>query len=197
MSDLNRRSLLVQIASAAAVAGSVSQADAQHVHHAAAAEAKPSAAAKTGAGKAFNAHESATLRALCELIVPGATRGNAFEFIDLLSSNNEDLRAIFTGGLAWLDRTMEKRVNTQFVKAKAEEQTALLDLVAFRENAEKDPDLGPGIRFFDWARRMTVDAYYTSAAGIRELGYKGNGGMTKFQVPQEAIDYALKRSGLD
>ena len=43
---------------------------------------------------------------------------------------------------------------------------------------------------------MTVDAFYTSAAGVEALGYKGNVGMSKFEVPQEAIDYAVKRSGL-
>jgi hypothetical protein len=43
---------------------------------------------------------------------------------------------------------------------------------------------------------MAVDAYYTSAAGIKELGYLGNRGMSEFKVPQEAIDYAMKRSGL-
>ncbi len=43
---------------------------------------------------------------------------------------------------------------------------------------------------------MTVDAYYTSAAGLKEVGYMGNVGMTEFKVPQEAIDYAVKRSGL-
>ena len=42
---------------------------------------------------------------------------------------------------------------------------------------------------------MTVDAYYTSAAGIQEIGYLGNKGMAEFKVPQEAIDYALRRSG--
>jgi len=43
---------------------------------------------------------------------------------------------------------------------------------------------------------MTVDAYYTSAAGVEELGYLGNKGMTEFKVPQMAIDYALTRSDL-
>jgi hypothetical protein len=41
---------------------------------------------------------------------------------------------------------------------------------------------------------MTVDAYYTSAAGIEELGYLGNKAVTEFKVPQPAIDYALERS---
>ena len=48
----------------------------------------------------------------------------------------------------------------------------MLDQIAYRKN--QTPELAPGIRFFDWARRMTVDAYYTSAAGIKEVGYMGN-----------------------
>ena len=193
--EMNRRELLVQIAAAAAVAGSVGQTEAQHVHQEVAAT---KGALKNGAyaAKAFNAHEEKTLRALCERIVPGATQGGAFEYIDLLSSNNERLAAIYHGGLAWLDRESEKRSNASFVDSAAAGQTALLNAIAFRENAGANPDLGPGIRFFDWARRMTVDAYYTSAAGIRELGYKGNAALAQFEVPQEALDYALKRSGL-
>jgi len=35
---------------------------------------------------------------------------------------------------------------------------------------------------------------YTSKAGIAELGFKGNGVRATFDVPAEAIEYALKRS---
>jgi hypothetical protein len=41
---------------------------------------------------------------------------------------------------------------------------------------------------------MVVDAYYTSPIGIKEVGYMGNTAVSKFEVPQEAVDYALKRS---
>ena len=41
---------------------------------------------------------------------------------------------------------------------------------------------------------MVVDAYYTSPAGVKDLGYMGNGAMRVFSVPQEAVDYAIKRS---
>ena len=186
----SRRNVLVTIASAAAVAASVSEADAQHVHEAVAEDTK-----KTGpyTPKAFTAHETKTLRVLCETIVPGAGQGGAFEYIDLLSSHNNELKAIYTGGIAWLDRKMESRVNASWVDSKPADQKEMLDIIAFRANAEA---FGPGVRFFDWARKMTVDAYYTSAAGIKELGYKGNGGMSEFKTPPDAVEYALKRSGL-
>lgn len=198
MSDSNstsRRNMLVQIAASAAALGTVTEAEAQHVHHEAAA-AKPAAGAVYKA-KAFTAGEEKSLRLLAELACPGAvSKGGAFEFIDLLASNNKELKAIYTGGLAWLDRECEKRFKNSFVAATDAQRTEILDLIAYRKNGDANPDLGPGIRFFDWVRRMAVDAYFTSAAGIKELGYKGNRGMSEFKVPQEALDYAMKRSGL-
>src|SRR5690348_6319422 len=189
MSSQTRREVLQKIA-AAALAGSLSAQAAEHVHQ---------AAAKQTAGgvyrpQALTEHEFTTLRALCEMIVPGASKGRAAEFIDLLASQNAELAAIYTGGLAWLDHAMRTAVNATFVSARSADQTALLERIAYRRNST--PELAPGIVFFDWARRMTADAYYTSAAGIQDLGYLGNKGMTEFKVPKEAIDYALKRSGL-
>jgi len=54
-------------------------------------------------------------------------------------------------------------------------------------------ELAPGIRFFSWVRRMTVDAFYTSEIGIRDIDYRGNSAMSSYPEPTEAITYALKR----
>jgi hypothetical protein len=43
---------------------------------------------------------------------------------------------------------------------------------------------------------MVADAYYTSPIGYKDLGYMGNSAMSSFSVPKEAVEYALKRSGL-
>jgi len=201
MSDIlrkiSRRDLLRNVAVSAATGGLSAEA-AQHVHRIAAEE-------KEGAGgvyqpKCFTAHEYASLEKLAGLIVPpskhsqGALAAGAPEFIDLLAGHNDELAAIFTGGLAWLDREMERRHGSRFLDAEPGQRTALLDLIAWRKNDSLE--LGPGIRFFDWARRMTVDAYYTSRAGIEDLGYQGNRAVSEFSVPEEALQYALKRSGL-
>jgi len=193
MSDLSRRNILQTIALAMPLGGLTLEA-AQHVHNMAAAEKslgdyKP---------KALNPHEYKTLEKLADFIVPpddrgpGAVASGACEFIDLLSSQNPKLQAIYTGGIAWLDRDMLRRYQADFLTAKLDQQTAELDLISYRKN--ESPETGPGIHFFDWARRMVVDAYYTSPAGIKDIGYMGNSAMSKFEVPQEAIDYALKRS---
>lgn len=189
MSNATRRELLQGIA-AAAFLGPLSATAAQTVHHSVAQEAANSGGVYRP--KVLTPHEFATLQKLCELIVPGASKGHAAEFIDLLSSQNPDMAFIYTGGIAWLDQAMQHTVNAAFLASPPDDQKALLDKIAYRRNAT--PDLAAGVRFFAWVRRMTVDAYYTSAAGIEELGYLGNKASSQFKVPQEAIDYALTRS---
>ena len=193
MSETSRRELLKAIA-ISAMAGPLTLQAAQHVHGIAADE-KAAGAYKP---KALMAHEYKTLQVLADLIIPadergpGASAAGACEFIDLLASQNQQLLAIYTGGIAWLDRASERLYSKNFAAAPAQQQTALLDLIAYRKN--ESPMLGPGIQFFDWARRMVVDAYFTSPAGIKAIGYLGNTAVANFEIPQEAIDYALKRS---
>jgi len=193
MSETSRRELLRAIA-LSVTAGGLNLEAAQHVH-------RLVAQARTASGyepKALTQHEYRTLERLADLIVPadergpGAASAGVCEFIDLLASQNPQLLAIYTGGTAWLDSAMRRRAATDFLSAKPEQQTALLDLIAYRKN--KSAEHGPGVEFFDWARKMVVDAYYTSPEGIKAIGYLGNTAVAKFEVPQEAIDYAVKRS---
>ena len=194
MSEVTRRDLLQRIA-LSITAGQLSLEAAQHVHGLAAQEKAAHGVYKP---KGLNAHEYKTLAKLADYIVPAegdsgsATDAGAPEWIDLMSSENPELLAIYTGGIAWLDHAMQLRNAPNFVDATPAQQTAILDLIAYRKN--ESPELGPGIKFFEWARKMVVDAYYTSPIGIKDLGYMGNTALRKFEVPQQAIDYALKRS---
>lgn len=191
---MHRRSLL-QSAAAAALAGSLTPLEAQHVHQAAESAKKTAGAYKP---KLFNDHEWKTLTHLADMIlppegnVPGGGGAGAPAFIDLLASGNERLKEIWLGGLAWLDAAMVRHCGKKFVDAPHEQHIVLLDKIAYRKN--DGPEYGPGIRFFDWARRMVVDAWVTSPEGTKALGYAGNKGMQEFQVPAEALNYALLRS---
>jgi gluconate 2-dehydrogenase subunit 3-like protein len=199
-SDYSRRDLLLQIGASVSLATAgeavLSAQDAQHVHQ----EVAKDKAAQKGPykPKALTAHEYATLRRLAGLIIPaderskGALDAGAAEFIDFLCGAADEMKEIYTGGIAWLDAEMRRRHGKNFVNAEPGQQTALLDLIAYRQN--QSPELNPGIQFFTWARRMVVDAYYTSPIGMKELGYMGNGAMAQFSVPKEAVDYAIKRS---
>jgi hypothetical protein len=194
MSEVTRREILYQIGAGLTAAGNVTAQTAQHAHKAVE-QAKAKGPYKP---QALSAHEFTSLRRLAELIVPkdeksgGALEAGAPEFIDFLCSRNEELKAIYTGGLAWLDAEMRRRYQTAFAAAQPEQQTALLDLIAYRKNAS--PDLNAGIHFFTWARNMVLDAFYTSKIGMADLGFMGNGAASEFRVPQESLAYALKRS---
>lgn len=195
MSEITRRDALSRLAMAFVTAGAVDRLYAQDAHHA----VQEAAAAAGGAyrPKALSAHEFRTLERLADLIVPvdngkpGAVQADVPAWIDTLLSVSDTLKMRFTAGLAWLDAEMKKRGAKDFVSAAPSEQTALLDLIAYRKN--RSPELDPGIDFFILARRMTVDGFYTSRVGMRDI-YPGNTPIRTFTVPQEAIDHVLKRS---
>jgi gluconate 2-dehydrogenase gamma chain len=200
--QLSRRSLLRNFGiSAAALAGSgaglVTLEAAQHVHNEIAQE-KSAGPRGEYVPKCFTAHEFKTLQRLSDLIIPaddhssGALEAGAAEWIDYMATNSPELAAIYHGGFAWLDHESRGRYDTDFIEAQAAQQTAILDVIAFRKN--ETPENTPGIRFFTWVRNMVTDAYYTSPVGTRELGYMGNTAVSEFQVPREAVQYALKRS---
>ena len=195
---------------------------AQHVHTAASGEKAATGAYKVKAFQAEEyrtIHRLAELIVPADSVSGSGVDAGAPEFIDLLCSQNQELADIYHGGLAWLDAEMRKRMAKRFVEASEAEQKAMLDTLVKAEVAEsarrgeelvyqrsavyKDftgytteraSDLGPGVRFFDWVRKMTVDAFYSSPLGVKDLGFKGNGAYSKYEVPKEAIDYAMKRS---
>lgn len=198
MSDITRRDALRRLGLALMATGAVDRVAAQEVHHFTAQAAGGSGGAYTP--KSFTAHEYRTLERLTDLIVPvedgrpGALAAGAAAWIDMISSENDKLKEIYRSGFAWLDGAMRTRGTADFVSATPEQQTAMLDLIAYRRN--QSPELDAGIQFFTWVRRMTVDAFYTSEIGIRDIDYRGNSPVAVYTVPAESIVYALKRSGL-
>ena len=194
MSDLTRRDALRRLGLALMATGALDRVAAGEVHHFAA-EAQAGATAYTP--KTFTAAEFRTLERLTDLIIPvengkpGALAAGAAAWIDMISSENDDLKASYAKGFAWLDSTMKARDAADFVSASAADQTALLDVIAYRRNAS--PEMTPGIEFFTLVRRMTVDAFYTSEIGIKDIDYRGNSPQGSYPEPTEQIAYVLKR----
>jgi hypothetical protein len=163
---------------------------------------KMQTSAGTGAytPRALSDHEYKTLVRLTDLIIPeengkpGAVAAGAAAWIDMLATENTQIKDIYTKGISWMDAALKKQGATDFVTATPEQQIALVDQIAYRRNSS--PDLDPGIQFFTWARRMTVDAFYTSEIGIADIDYRGNHPQASYQEPTEAIAFALKKSGL-
>jgi len=136
--------------------------------------------------KYFSAPQYATLVALCDMIIPqdeksgGALEAGAPEFIDLLTSENPEYQLKLGGGLFWLDGFCTDRFGKAFLDCAPEQKKEVLDLIAFRKNAKKDPLLSQGVAFFAFLRNLTCDGYYTSKIGIADLGYIGNTSLREF-----------------
>ena len=130
--------------------------------------------------KYFTAKQYETILSLCDTIIPkdeksgGALEAGAPEFIDLLTSENEEFQLALGGGLLWLDTRCIDQYGKIFMECAPEQRQEILDLIAFRKNAKKDPGLSPGVAFFAFLRNMTCDGYYTSKIGIEDLQYIGN-----------------------
>jgi gluconate 2-dehydrogenase gamma chain len=200
MSDITRRDVLRRLALTLTAAGTLDRVAAQEVHHLTALAQASAGGAYTP--RTFDAHQYQTLERLADLIIPvengapGALAAGAPAWIDMISSENDKLKGIYESGVAWLDTTMKKRSGTDFVTATPAQQTELLDLIAYRRSQTQHPELASGIEFFSWVRRMTVDAFYTSEIGIKDIDYRGNSPMASYPAPTAAVEYALKRSGL-
>lgn len=198
MSEITRRDAVRRLALALTATGLCDRLGAQEVH-ALTAQAQ-AAAGGAYTPRTFTGAQFRTLERLTDLIIPvedgrpGALAANCAAWIDMISSENDQLKAVYANGFAWLDAAMKARGAADFASATPGEQTALLDLIAYRRN--QSPELTPGIEFFTWVRRMTVDAFYTSEIGIKDIDYRGNAPMASYPAPADAIAYALKKSGL-
>ena len=136
--------------------------------------------------KYFPAHQYEMLTNLCDTMIPkdeksgGAVEAGAPEFIDLLTSENEEYQLALGGGLQWLDNFCTDHYSKTFLECTPEQRKEVLDLIAFRKNAKKDATLSQGVAFFAFLRRMTCDGFYTSKIGIEDLQYIGNTALREF-----------------
>ena len=136
--------------------------------------------------KFFKGPSYKMLQTLCETILPadadagGAVEAGAPEFIDLLTSENAEYQIKLGEGLKWLDSTCTTRFNRAYLECSPPQQKEILDLIAYRKNAEKDESLTQAVEFFSLLRNMTADGFFTSKIGIKYLGYKGNTYLTHF-----------------
>lgn len=179
---ISRRDILKTLA-IGAVSGSVLQViplEAAEFAHQMVHQEKAASPAGKYAPKFFSAHQYQMLVSLCDAILPrdeksgGAVEAGAPEFIDLLTSENEEFQVLLGGGLMWLDGRFADVYGKTYLEAAPAERQAQLDLVAYRKNARQDPSLSQGVAFFSFLRDLTCDGYYTSKIGIADLRYIGN-----------------------
>src|SRR5579864_8350658 len=180
-SGVSRRDVLRSLA-AGATAGSVLTmipAQAAEFAHNLIQKEKAAAAGKY-VPKFFPARQYETLVSLCDTIIPkdekseGAVEAGAPEFIDLLTSENQEFQLALGGGLMWLDHYCTDHYEKSYLECTPEQRKEVIDLIAYRKNAKATPELHQGVAFFSFLRNMTCDGFYTSKIGIEDLQYIGN-----------------------
>ena len=123
----------------------------------------------------FDDHQNRTVIALTDLIIPatdtpGAKAANVNRYIDLYLADGPDSeRTRFVEGLSWLDGYAIANHAHPFVVCTPDQQTAILTAL----DANTEPGMEPGHRFFRMVKSMTAQIYYNTRAGFQEMNKGG------------------------
>jgi hypothetical protein len=127
----------------------------------------------------LNAQQEESLAALAEVIVPGSGKAHVDRFIDLLLSvETTKHQQGFAESLAAFEAESQKRFGKRFPSLDASQQNALLkdaaSLPLKKDSSSGDARQNPGLReHFENLKGWISGAYYSSEAGMRELGWTG------------------------
>lgn len=144
------------------------------------------------AEKFFDEHEMKTITVLGDIIIPkDDVSGNASEagvpaFIEFIVKDRPYYQLPMRGGLKWLDMQCFKQFNNSFVDCSAQQQITMVDQIAYPEKAK--PEMQQGVAFFNIMRDLTTTGFFTSAIGIKDIGYMGNKPNQWDGVPKEVLD---------
>ena len=145
----------------------------------------------------FNKHEMKTISVLSDIILPKDDRsGSASEagvpdFIEFMAKDQPNLQTPLRGGLMWLDAQSKKRFDQVFTDCTPAQRIEIVEDIAYPER--KKPGMSQGIAFFSLMRNLTASGFWSSKAGIADLGYVGNTPNQWNGVPEEVLrQYGLE-----
>jgi hypothetical protein len=128
--------------------------------------------------------------ALCDIIMPAdeqspsASSLGVHDFVDewISSPYPEQAkdRKLILQGLPWLDEEAQKQGAKNFVGLKLTQQTAICRILA--RSAKASNKKFPG-SFFYLIRNLIAGGYYTTPAGMKDIGYTGNVARTHAPSP--------------
>ena len=144
----------------------------------------------------FTDEQRALMIVLCDVIIPAdetspsASSQGVHDFVDEWISSpyndqNSDRHSILKG-LTWLDEEARRRGKKDFVSLN--EETHLVICHELARAARKDRRKHPG-SFFYRLRNLVAGGYYTTPAGMKDIGYRGNVPMSEWNgPPKEVLD---------
>jgi hypothetical protein len=149
--------------------------------------------------KFFTDQEMATITLLADIIIPkdevsgSASDAKVADFIGFIVNDMPRYQVPMRGGIRWLDvQCMKRYDNKSFKDCSQQQQLEMVDMIAYPEKAKDKKDLAPGVSFFSLMRNLTATGFYSSAIGIKDVGYSGNTPNKWNGVP----DDVLKQYGL-
>ncbi len=126
----------------------------------------------------LSAHQSATLEAVAERIVPGSTKARVNRFVDkLLGVETRETQRKFLEALSSFDAVALLQSGKPFLRLPATQQDAVLETLSTRPAPAQDSAAKPGpdpASHFKNVKTWVSGAYYSSEIGMRELGWTGN-----------------------
>jgi hypothetical protein len=151
----------------------------------------------------FNETQRRAATALCDTIIPADAKSPAAstvgvpDFIDEWISapypGHDKDRATVLDGLTWLDAEAQRRFggSSDFASLILSQRRAICDDICHAPNAR--PEFKKAAQFFGKFRDLTAGGFYSTPAGMKDLGYVGNVPLATFEGPPPEV---LKQLGL-
>jgi hypothetical protein len=138
----------------------------------------------------LDAHQNESLIALSESIVPGSGKAQANRFIDLLLSvDTREKQKEFLASLSAIESESQKRFGHPFAALADNQKNELLTIASKKDEQRKEKEAASGESsteehkgqspptlhdHFENLKGWISGAYYSSEAGMRELGWTGD-----------------------
>lgn len=139
----------------------------------------------------FNEAQRAAAKALCAVIIPADERSPSAAELDVQTFIDEWIsapypdnvadRAPILAGLAWIDAEGARRFGKPFAALDAASQQAICDDICYEPKAAAP--FATAAKFFARFRDLTADGFYTTPAGMKDLGFAGNRPSPRFDGP--------------
>ena len=148
---------------------------------------------------ALNAKQRRTAAVLCDVIIPaegGAPSASALYVHDFVNewisapypAHLRD-RLTIVGGLAWMDEESVRRVGKPFHAIAMQQRHIICDDICYEPKAK--PEFKTAAAFFRRYRDLTAGGFYTTPAGMKDLGYVGNVALPAFNGPPKEVKAKL------
>ncbi|MEP7002443.1 MAG: gluconate 2-dehydrogenase subunit 3 family protein [bacterium] len=147
----------------------------------------------------MSASQRRTAAVLCDVIIPaegGTPSASALHVHDFLNewisapypAHQRD-RTVIIDGLAWMDAESVRRFGKPFHKIAMQQRHSICDDICYEPKA--NPEFKTAAAFFRRYRDLTAGGFYTTPAGMKDIGYVGNVALPAFNGPPKEVKALL------